>query len=132
MGLIDARLSETDGAILTARFTAHSVPCRCSRLCCKGERPNKAWVAAVLLLVEYLPNPFPETGANFLLREAFIRKFFGEKVSIVDTAKRAHVHRDTASEHNSRVVRLLRADEQRSMYEIAAALAESGLLAEGA
>jgi hypothetical protein len=128
MAIIDQNVSDTDAAILTARFTQKAIPCSCGRACCAGFRPYLPWIEAIALLVEALPNPFPETRANYTLRQACIRKFFGEKVSLVAAAKEARVHRDTASQHNSRIVRMLREDERRAIYEVGAALTSSGLL----
>lgn len=131
MRLIDTSLSDTDAAIMTARFSVRSVPCECGKTCCKGSRPNPGWLEAVLLLTENLPNPFPETRANRTLREAIIRKYFGESLSFAKAAEQARVHRDTASNHNSKIVKMLREDERRSIFVLGSGLESAGLVSEG-
>ena len=128
VSIIDGVASDTDGAILAARYTKRTTVCECGRLCCCGHKQAAAWLEAVLLLTEGLRFAVPETSSNRQLREICVRKYFGERINMVEAAAQCKVHRITSSAHNNKIVTLLKVDEKRAMYVVGAALEEAGIV----
>lgn len=110
-GMLRAELSSAGGlyeAVMIARYAPHALPCDCKRSCCSGKKPNQEWLEAISTITQHATSALAGKVSNRRLREGIIRKYFGEKVSLQDLAEACGVNRDTASDHNSRVVAWLR------------------------
>jgi hypothetical protein len=132
-GMIKAEIAAIDprirGQIITARFALHGVPCTCHHACCSGETPNPEWMRAIGEISDLV-----RTGAlagllvSYLLRRVIVRRYFGERISLREAAEQCRVDRDTASEHASRVITYLRAQEKAGWYDIDGRLHSAGIV----
>jgi hypothetical protein len=121
-------LGELQAAILTARFSPPLGECHCGAPCCKGFRHNLRWLAAVATVSEFVGLEVPAILPYKRLREGIIRKHFGDKVRLGEVADNCGVHRNTASNHASRVLAALKEEEKRARFEIRAVLEGSGVV----
>lgn len=115
--------------ILVARFAVRSVPCSCRHECCSGHRPNQEWLLAIAELASLVREEALERCVvNFKLRHDIVRRYFGEKKSLVDAARSAGVDRDTASAHAGKIIAFLKSEEQHARYEIEGRLKVAGIV----
>lgn len=130
-GMILARmgtLAEVHQWILTARFSPVVSECDCGAACCSGFRHNARWLDAVKRISAFIGSEVPASLAQHRLREGIVRKHFGDKVRLGEIADASGVHRNTASNHASIVLSILRTQEKLARYEIRAILESSGLV----
>lgn len=132
-GLIRAAVHELKPAvreqIIIGRFAPRKLPCTCRRACCAGYILSFEWAQAVEWLTEHiLVAALAGTVSNFRLRRALIVRFFGEELSISRVANDCHVKRDTAAEHNKRVVTYLEEHERTAEIELKGRLEASGVI----
>lgn len=115
--------------ILTGRYARPHSPCDCRRPCCSRLLPNAEWVEAVEWLNEHIMRmALAGTVSNFRLRRALVVRYLGHEMNLSRVAQECGVHRDTASEHNKRVVAYLTAEERQAELEIDAALHVAGVV----
>lgn len=131
-GLIKAEVSQllpVRAHLLAGRYSPKKAPCPCRRPCCAGYVLNRDWAEAVEWLTEHiLKAALSGTVSHFRLRRALIVRYLGEEISISRVANDCHVKRDTASEHNKRVVTYLEEEERRAEYEIQGRLEVAGVI----
>ncbi len=87
--------------ILVARFARRSDACRC----CGGPVPSLIWRGAIREISD--AAVFQALSGHVtirLLRDGLVARYFGEKVHIQELAKKANVHRDTASRQNALII----------------------------
>jgi hypothetical protein len=70
------------------------------------------------------------TISNYRLRRALICRYFGDRVNMIEVASHCRVNRDTASDHNKRVVDYLAEQERVAEIEIAGRLEAAGVVGE--
>lgn len=121
-------LTDIQKDILTARFSPPVGLCNCASACCKGFRHNLRWLTAVANISDYVGSEVPSTLPWRRLREGIVRKHFGDKVRLGEVADICGVHRNTASNHVSRIIGILKAQEKQARYEARAILENSGLV----
>ena len=115
--------------IITGRYANKTLPCPCKRPCCAGSILNGEWAAAVEFLTEHIFRAaLTGTVSHFRLRRVLIVRFLGEEASIAKVAEMCGVHRDTAADHNKRVVEYLRHEEDVAEIELRGKLEASGLI----
>lgn len=132
-GLIRAAVHELAPAareqVLIGRFAPKKSPCACKRQCCAGYILNAEWAQSVEWLTEHiLRAALAGTVSNYRLRRALIVRYFGEEISISTVANECHVKRDTAAEHNKRVVTHLEEHERMAEIELKGRLEASGVI----
>jgi len=128
-GEVDRLEPRIHGQILVARFTVRDVPCDCRHACCSGFRENTEWLAAVANIAETVrTEALAGTVVNFLLRHAIVRRYFGDKLSLVDIAAATGVERHTASAHANKVNGYLKAEERQARYAIEGRLKAAGIV----
>lgn len=105
--------------ILTCRFAPAKTDCECRAACCQGFRLNRDWADSMQWLANHVhAAALTGTVSNYHLRRDLVRRYFGETVSMTETAARCGVKRDTAAEHNKRVVAYLAAEEHGAEQDI--------------
>jgi len=115
--------------IITARYAVRAVPCICKLPCCSGWRSNNDWLIAVADIAELaISGALSGCRVNFNLRHAIVRRYFGERRSLVEAAKLAEVDRHTASAHANRVITYLKDEERKARYAIEARLKVAGIV----
>lgn len=131
-GMILAEVRELVGQryrILTCRYSPPKTPCTCKAPCCVGFRLNRDWAEAIDWLAMHVQAAaLAGTVSNYRLRRALVCRFFGEEVSMVSVANQCGVKRDTAAEHNKRVMHYLGEEERMAELEIGQRLYEVGLV----
>jgi hypothetical protein len=121
-------LGELHRHILTARFSPAVGECRCGSACCRGFRHNLRWLTAVSAISDFVGQEVPSTMAHRRLREGIVRKHFGDKVRLGEVADVCGVHRNTASNHASKILSILKSEEKSARFEIRAVLESSGVV----
>jgi hypothetical protein len=87
------------------------------------------WLKAIADIAEIVRSEaLAGTVVNFLLRHSVVRRYFGDKQSLVDIAAVTGVDRDTASAHSGKVFGYLKAQEQRARYDIEGRLKAAGIV----
>lgn len=132
-GMIRAAVGKLEPAVrmhvICGRYAPKKMPCTCRRRCCVGYVLNGEWAQAVEWLTEYvLRAALAGTVSNFKLRRAIVVRFLGEELSIASVANQCHVKRDTASEHNKRVVTYLAEHERLAEIELKGKLEAAGVI----
>lgn len=131
-GLIRAEVGQLQPVrahVLAGRFAPRSIPCTCRRACCAGFVLNGEWAQAVEWLTGHvLAHALSGTVSNFRLRRTLVVRYLGEEVSIARAANECHVKRDTAAEHNKRVVTYLGEQERMADIEIKGRLEAAGVV----
>ncbi len=132
-GMIKAevhQLGQVRRRIIECRFAPPSQPCPCRRPCCSGEVVNLEWAESMSWLTEHiLRQALTGTVSNYRLRRAILCRYFGQELSMTTVASQCGVKRDTASEHNKRVVTYLNEEERQANFEIEAKLYQAGVIA---
>jgi len=121
-------LSEIQRSILTARFSPAVGLCQCDSACCRGFRHNVRWLTAVSHISDYVGCEVPSTLPFRRLREGIVRKHFGDKVRLGEVADSCGVHRNTASNHASKILTILKTQEKQARYEVRALFQSTGLV----
>lgn len=121
-------LGAIPSALLTARVAPHGSPCECRRPCCSGRTINRDWAEAIKTLTQHALVPLSGCVSHYRLRAAIVQKFFGASVSLADIAEVCGVNRDTASEHNQRVIKMLKTEESSAWGRFEARLIEVGMV----
>lgn len=125
----DALEPRIRGQILVARFAVRALPCDCKRACCSGFRANEEWLKAIAEIAEIVRiEALAGTVVNFMLRHIVVRRYFGDKRSLVDIAAVTGVARDTASSHAQRVIAYLKGEERQARYAIEGRLKAAGIV----
>lgn len=123
------QLSDVRRRILLLRFAPPQSPCQCRAPCCTGFRPNLEWREAHgWVAAHVLGAALVGTVSNFRLRQALVSRYFGQEKSMVKISEECQVKRDTASEHNKRVVAYLEEEERRAEWEIQGWLEARGVV----
>lgn len=126
------RLSEVRQRILLLRFSTPRSNCECRAPCCSGFRINPEWGTALdWMAMHVLPAALAGTVSNYRLRQSLVRRYFSdekEQKSMVKIADECRVKRDTATEHNKRVVAYLEEEERRAEAEIQGRLEAAGVV----
>ncbi len=115
-------------ALLTARISPQGSPCECRRPCCSGKTINRDWAVAIETLTKHALVPLSGCISHYRLRAAIVQKFFGASVSLADIAEICGVNRDTASDHNQRVVKMLKTEESAAWGRFEGRLIEVGMV----
>lgn len=113
-GMILAQLDDLPAlhkAVLIARTAPNSLPCSCGARCCSGHRPNDDWTRAIAYITQEALGVLAGCVSHYRLRRMIVEKCFGAGSSISDMADKCGVSRDTASDHNARILRWLRGDK---------------------
>jgi hypothetical protein len=116
------------GKILIARIAPQSIPCDCNAACCSGKQPNQEWALAVQELTRGCMTVLSGCMSHHRLRLAIVQKYFGLRVSLSEIAEHCGVNRDTASHHNNKIVKHLRAEESKAWGEIEDKLRKLGVV----
>ena len=120
-GMIRAELSMLAPvlqAALIARCGPQSTPCACKHACCSGQKPNPEWNEAIAVLSSYSLSVLSGRVSNGKLRRGIVAKHFGAAIGgIGKLADVCNVNRDTASDHNAKIVPLLKETEGRAWHE---------------
>lgn len=131
-GLIKSAVSQlapVRAHLIVGRYTPKKLPCPCKRQCCAGYLLNREWAQSVEWLTEYvLTAALAGTVSHFRLRRAIIVRYLGDEISIARIAGDCHVKRDTAAEHNKRVVLRLEEEERRAEVELKGKLEAAGVI----
>lgn len=123
------QLPELQRAVLAGRYAPPVVPCPCRRPCCRGEVEGQEWGASVSWITErILHEGLAGTISHYRLRRALVMRYFGRKLSLVSVADQCRVHRNTASDRNSKVVEYLRKEEKLAEYAIDGRLKQVGIV----
>ncbi|MPW17893.1 hypothetical protein GCT13_13335 [Paraburkholderia sp. CNPSo 3157] len=130
-GMVFAELQRIDYWQLTTLVTgklARSERCDCRRACCRGWRLNPVFEEAVNQLADYVAltlNPLPPVKE---FRVAVIMKYFGEKVSPLETAKHLGIPKNAAERHITAIRKCVRELEKNGLTAFAERLDEIGML----
>lgn len=131
-GMILAEVRQMEGVrqrILACRYSPQKNPCACRRPCCGGFVLNPEWAEAVEWLTDHiLKAALAGTVSNFRLRRALVCRYFGLEISISRVADECRVKRDTAAEHNKRVVTYFQEQERVADIEIQGRLESAGVV----
>lgn len=95
-------------AVLIARYAPRSFPCTCGRPCCVGSSVNFEWREAVNAVASYATDMVPGGADKFRLRRELVFRLYGSGKTLDAIADECGVARQTASEHNSRIMIWLR------------------------
>lgn len=98
-------------AILVARTAPPTVPCSCGARCCAKKRPNDEWERAIGYITQEAVGVLSGCLSHYRLRRAIVERCLGGKDAISKIAEECGVNRDTASNHNARILRWLRGDK---------------------
>ena len=123
-----AKLGPINEAFLIASRAPRRFPCTCGKACCTKSKPNAEWRDAIAVLMNHTKNSLGLGGSYYALREAIIKRYFGEQVPLTKLAENCKVNRDTASNHNSTITKALRAIEHHAWELIEIRLSEIGML----
>lgn len=124
-----SRLAPAHQAALVARVAPQSTPCSCRHPCCSGHRPNAEWTDAIAVLSTFSMSVLSGCISNARLRRGIVGKHFGAPVGgIGKLADACGVNRDTASQHNAKITRLLKETEGRAWHEIDQLLMGGGMI----
>lgn len=113
---------------LIARCSAPKARCLCESSCCSGWRENPVWREAIGQLSDHVLPSLAGSFSNRPLRVASVKKYFGEKITIQEIAEDVGVHRDTASDQNAKVVKMLKTLESKGWLEFTNRLESCGML----
>jgi hypothetical protein len=86
--------------IILARFAPQASECHC----CGGPVPDAFWLGAIREISNAAVPVLSGHITMRALRDGIVAKYFGQKTSIQDLAKKAGVNRDTASHQNGLIV----------------------------
>lgn len=92
-------------AIVTARYAPSNFPCDCRSACCSGRTTNWEWSEAIDLITRVAIGQVG--SSNHRLRRAIVVNAFlrrSEQQKIGELADYCNVHRDTASDHNAKIM----------------------------
>jgi hypothetical protein len=123
-----AKLGPINEAFLIASKAPRRFPCTCGKACCTKSKPNAEWRDAIAVLMNHTKNSLGLGGSYYALREAIIKRYFGEQVPLTKLAEDCRVNRDTASNHNSTITKALRSIEHHAWDLIEIRLSEIGML----
>jgi hypothetical protein len=115
-------------AILTARIAPRSTPCECHRACCAGQIPSIEWTNAIDVLVQPAMGALSGCISHYRLRQAIVRKHFGDRVSLSDAAEKCGANKNTATEHNQRILKALKTAESAAWGRLETKLIELGIV----
>jgi len=102
---IKERLSGLHQAILYARFAPREEPCPC----CNHPRMRDEWMASIRVISDAaVASALTGHLTARVLRDGLVARYFGQKIHLQELAAKAGVNRDTASSHNSMIVKWLR------------------------
>lgn len=117
-------------AVLIARIAPKWTPCDCGAPCCGGRKTNGEWFDAIGTLTAYAKDALQGCFSHYNMRNAIVQKYFGVNISLADIADACDVNRDTASSHNARVLKVLKADESKAWAAIDGRLIAAGMVVE--
>lgn len=124
-----AGMSQVHRFIIAARYSPPKTPCECRAPCCVGFRLNRDWAEAIDWLAMHVhAAALTGTVSNYRLRRALVMRWFGQEVSMTEVASNCRVKRDTAAEHNKRVVAYLGVEETGAEREIYGRLYAAGVI----
>lgn len=123
-----AKLGPINEAFLIASKAPRRFPCTCGKACCNKSKPNPEWLEAIHILMNHTKNSLGLCGSYYALREAVIKRYFGQQVPLTKLAEDCKVNRDTASNHNSTITKALRTIEHQSWEAIEIRLSEIGMI----
>jgi hypothetical protein len=98
-------------AITVARYASPSTLCFCKRPCCKGSQVNPEWITAVSLITDTIANAVDGARFNYNLRRRLVERYFGSDILIDTIAKQCNISRNTVTNYNSSIAKLLRIEE---------------------
>lgn len=123
------KLPPARGAILVARYAPPTVPCPCARTCCRTWRHNFEWLEAVNLIAQaVLVEGLTGTMSHYHFRRAMVEKYFGQRASFTEMAKRCHISRNTASAQHKKVAEWLKTEEKHARWEFEGFMKEGGVI----
>ncbi|MDR0770814.1 MAG: DNA-binding protein [Burkholderiales bacterium] len=131
-GMIRAELEavgEYAVAVLTSRVAPRSISCECRRPCCCGHRANPEWSDAIGWLAMYMVRELAGTATHYRLRRGSVERYFGVGVKLGALADLCGVHRNTAGEHNAKIMAALKKEESRAWRAIDDRLQAAGVVA---
>jgi hypothetical protein len=130
-GMVLAELHECGPGVehvITARYAPRMESCDCGAGCCRGWRDTLAWGIAVMWLTQQAMSHLSGRVSNYRLREAIVRRYFGERETMSGIASYALAHRDTVSDQNTILCAWLRVEEAAALLRIDERLKERGMV----
>src|SRR5690242_7706495 len=115
-------------AFIAARFAPHHVPCACRQACCTGYRPTPAFTHGIYAITHAALDVLGDCSVNYRLRRGLVLRYFGERENMTELAKFAGVNRDTASQHNARLLPWLKHHDGASLHKCVYRLKEVGMV----
>jgi hypothetical protein len=119
---------ESHPYFLAARFAPHNMPCSCRNPCCVGYKPTNAFTEAMFWITHAAVEQLHDTSVNYRLRRGLVLRFYGERQNMSELAKFAGVHRDSASQHNAKLLPWLRQEDGAAMHAAIYRLKEIGMV----
>lgn len=103
------RLQPLHQYIVFATYAPRVIRCECRHPCCAGHKPNELWNACIRMIEEAaIIQALPGCVSHRVLRRGIVRRAFGDKsIVLADLAEKAGVNKNTATEHNSKVLQWL-------------------------
>lgn len=92
-------VGDTKCASLILRLGPRAFPCTCGKSCCSRWRPNPEWEASRLYLVERSAQVMSGQITMHRLRDAVVRNWAGERLTLEDIAERVGCNRNTAGRY---------------------------------
>lgn len=116
-------------AILIARIAPRSQPCECRKPCCSGQSLNPEWIGAVDALVQHAMAALSGCGVvHYRVRRASVLRYFGERVSLTETAEKCGISKNTVTDHNQKILKALKTDEAAAWGRFESRLIASGMV----
>ncbi|WP_237173026.1 DNA-binding protein [Paracandidimonas lactea] len=115
--------------IVFATYAPRSIPCSCRYPCCSGHKRNEFWHACIRQIEEAaITQALPGCVSHRVLRRGIIQREFGDKsLSLAELAEKAGVHRDTATNHASKIRAWLHGQKAKSGHEAVAGVKTAAL-----
>lgn len=130
-GMVLAELHECGAGvehIITARYAPRKTRCDCQAGCCSGYRDTPAWSLAIAWLTQQAMSHLSGRVSNFRLRQAIVRRYFGERETMTAIGNYALAHRDTVSDQNTILCAWLRTAEAAAVVRIDERFKERGIV----
>lgn len=116
-------------ALLIARIAPRSQPCDCRRACCSGQSLNPEWIGAVEVIVQHTMAALSGCGiVHYRVRRASVLRYFGERVSLTEAAEICGISKNTVTDHNQKILKVLKTDEAAAWGRFETRLIASGMV----
>ncbi|HIC7213968.1 hypothetical protein [Burkholderia stabilis] len=123
-----ARLDYWQMVALVARKATRSESCDCLSPCCRGWRMTELFREAVSQLADEVARTARDVLPVKEFRVAVLRKYFGDKIHVLDEAEKLGIDEHPANRHATTIRKWIKDLEKNGMTALCERLDEAGML----